>query len=106
MVRLVMTELTRCRQIILLCNSWYPKKPVTGLVEEFENLEMLCAAWSDMVPYDLPGERTGKRGRPRIRGERLSLSDIPLKKPEDADYFMGCRKNITNLWKTVSFMPV
>lgn len=99
MVRLVMTELTRCKQVILLCDSWYPKKPVTGLVEEFKNLEMICAARSDTVLYDLPGERTGKRGRPRIHGERLSLSDIPQKKPEDADYFMGCRKVITNLWK-------
>ena len=99
MVRLVMTELTRCKQVILLCDSWYPKKPVTGLVEEFKNLEMICATRSDTVLYDLPGERTGKRGRPRIHGERLSLSDIPQKKPEDADYFMGCRKVVTNLWK-------
>ncbi len=56
-------------------------------------------ARSDMVLYDLPGERTGKEGRPRIRGERLSLSDIPRKKPEDADYFLEYRKVITNLWK-------
>ena len=99
MVRSVMAELSSCRQVILLCDSWYPKKPVTGLVEEFENLEMICCARSDTVLYDLPGERTGKRGRPRIHGERLELSCIILNKPKDAPYYMGCRKVITNLWK-------
>lgn len=99
MVRSVMPELSSCSQVILLCDSWYPKKPVTGLVEEFKNLEMICCARSDTVLYDLPGERTGRRGRPRIHGEKLKLSDIDLKKPEGAPYYMGCRSVITNLWK-------
>lgn len=99
MVRSVMVELASCGQVILLCDSWYPKKPVTGLVEEFKNLEMICCARSDTVLYNLPGERTGKRGRPRIRGGRLQLSAIVLDKPEGAPYYMGCRKVITNLWK-------
>ena len=99
MVRSVTAELAPCRQVILLCDSWYPKKPVTGLVTEFNNLEMICCARSDTVLYDLPGERTGQRGRPRTHGERLELSAIALEKPEDAPYYMGCRKVITNLWK-------
>ena len=99
MVRSVMPELASCRQVILLCDSWYPKKPVTGLVEEFKNLEMICCARSDTVLYGLPGERTGKPGRPRIHGERLELSSIVLEKPERAPYYMGCRKVTTNLWK-------
>lgn len=98
-VRSVMPELAACGQVILLCDSWYPKKPVTGLVSEFKNLEMICCARSDTVLYDLPGERTGKRGRPRIHGERLLLSSIALDKPEGSSYYMGCRKVITNLWK-------
>lgn len=99
MVRSIMAELSSCGQVILLCDSWYPKKPVTGLVTEFENLEMICCARSDTVLYDLPGERTGRRGRPRTRGERLKLSAIVLDKPEGAPYYMGCREVITNLWK-------
>lgn len=99
MVRSVMAALTPCKQVILLCDSWYPKKPVTSLVEEFKNLEMICCARSDTVLYDLPGERTGKPGRPRIHGERLELSAIALEKPEGAPYYMGCRKVVTNLWK-------
>lgn len=99
MVRSVMTALSPCKQVILLCDSWYPKKPVTDLVEEFKNLGMICCARSDTVLYDLPGERTGRRGRPRIHGERLELSAIALEKPEGASYYMGGRKVITNLWK-------
>ena len=60
---------------------------------------MICCARSDTVLYDLPVERTGKRGRPRIHGGRLELSDIVLNKPNGAPYDMGCRKVITNLWK-------
>ena len=99
MVRSVMAELSSSGQVILLCDSWYPKKPVTGLVEEFKNLEMICCARSDTVLYDLPGERTGRRGRPRTHGGRLELSAIVLDKPEGASYYMGCRRVITNLWK-------
>lgn len=99
LVRSVMPELALCGQVILLCDSWYPKKPVTGLVSEFKNLEMICCARSDTVLYDLPGQRTGRRGRPRIHGGRLELSSIPLDKPEGASYFMGGRRVVTNLWK-------
>ena len=99
MVCSVMAELISCKQVILLCDSWYPKKPVTELVSEFENLEMICCARSDTVLYDLPSERTGRCERPCIHGERLELLDITLTKLKDAPYYMGCPKGITNLWK-------
>lgn len=99
MVRSVMPELVSCRQVILLCDSWYPKKTVPGLVDEFENLEIICNARIDTVLYNLPGEHTGKRGRPRIRGERADIRSVRLEKPEGADYYMGCLEVITNLWK-------
>lgn len=99
MVRSVMPVLSSCKQVILLCDSWYPKKPVTGLVAEFENLEMICSVRIDTVLYDLPGAPTGKRGRPRIHGERIDPGSIPLEKPEELDYYTGCREVMTNLWK-------
>ena len=99
MVRSVMPVLSSCKQVILLCDSWYPKKPVTGLVAEFENLEMICSVRIDTVLYDLPGAPTGKRGRPRIHGERIAPGSIPLEKPEELDYYTGCREVMTNLWK-------
>ena len=42
------------RQVILLCDSWYPKAEVTALVEPFENLEMVCNARVDTALYGLP----------------------------------------------------
>lgn len=99
MIRSVMPALASCKQVILLCDSWYPKKPIPGLVNEFSNLEMICNVRIDTVLYDLPGERTGKRGRPRIHGERISLESIPLEKQEGSDFYIGCREAMTNLWK-------
>lgn len=49
--------------------------------------------------YDLSGERTGKRGKPRIHGERISLKSIPLEKTEGSDHYIGCCEVTTNLWK-------
>jgi len=63
--------------------------------KELSKLELAA----DTVLYDLPGERTGKRGRPRTHGGRLELSAIGLDRPEGAPYYMGCRKVIINLWK-------
>lgn len=34
------------RQVILLCDSWYPKAEVTALIEQFENLHSW--KWSAM----------------------------------------------------------
>ena len=53
------------RQVILLCDSWYPKVEVAELVDCYENLHLICNVRSDTVLYDLPPAPTGKRGRPR-----------------------------------------
>lgn len=57
------------RQLILLCDNWYPKVEVTALVEQFENLEMFCNARVDTALYKLPLSQ-GKN-RPRKRGNRI-----------------------------------
>ena len=48
--------------------------------------------------YDLPPARTGKKGRPRIRGERITLQDFSLKEVREKEMFVGTRKVITNLF--------
>lgn len=65
------------RQVILLCDSWYPKAEVAYLVNQFENLELICNVRNDTVLYDLPPAPNGKRGRPRKRGVKLSISRQP-----------------------------
>lgn len=42
------------RQVILLCDSWYPKEEVADLVNQFESLELICNARADTVLFDLP----------------------------------------------------
>ena len=87
------------RQVILLCDSWYPKAEVAALVEQFENLEMVCNARVDTALYGLAPARTGKRGRPRKRGDRISLDEITLNEPQNGDWLIGIMPVITNLWK-------
>lgn len=99
LVRSVMAVFPTGQQVILLCDSWYPKGEVLSLVDEFSQLEMICNVRCDTALYDLPAPRTGKRGRPRIRGERLDLHALQLTKPEGSNYYLGSRKVITNLWK-------
>ncbi len=52
------------RQVILLCDSWYLKAEVAALVEQFENLEMVCNARVDTA---LTGSRQLKPGKGRRR---------------------------------------
>lgn len=87
------------RQVILLCDSWYPKAEVAALVEQFENLEMVCNVRVDTALYELPPAKTGKKGRPRKRGSRIRLEDIVLSEPESGDWLIGMMPVITNLWK-------
>lgn len=86
-------------QVFLLCDSWYPKAEVAGLVNQFENLELICNARSDTVLYDLTPAPTGKRGRPRKHGDKLLLDNVALSKPETGDLMIGVIPVITNLWK-------
>lgn len=87
------------RQVILLCDSWYPKAEVAALVEQFENLEIVCNARVDTALYGPAPARTGKRGRPRKRGDRISLDEIVLNEPKNGDWLIGIMPVITNLWK-------
>jgi hypothetical protein len=99
MVEQAMKVIGAERQVILLCDSWYPKAEVAALVTQHPNLHMICNARIDTVLYDLPPERTGKRGRPKKYGERLSLESIALAEPKTGDWKIGVRQVLTNLWK-------
>ena len=98
MVRCAMDKIGPDRQVFLLCDSWYPKGCVAGLVDEFHNLDIICNARIDTVMYSLPPERTGKRGRPRKYGERLSPEDFELGSPRAGDFRIGVRPVLTRLW--------
>ena len=86
------------RQVFLLCASWYPKGCVAGLVDAYNNLDIICNARIDTVMYGFPPGRTGKRGRPRKYGERLSPEDFELESPKTGDWKVGVRPVLTRLW--------
>ena len=72
MVRQVMSVFASQKNVIILCDSWYAKKNLVCVVDEYPNLDLICNARSDSVIYDLAPQRTGKRGRPASM-ENVSL---------------------------------
>ena len=87
------------RNVILCCDSWYPKAEITQLPEEFENLDIICNVRSDTALYELPPERTEKKGRPRVKGERISLNDFALQEVKKTGMCAGAKTVMTNLFK-------
>ena len=99
MVRKVMPVLFGIRNVILLCDSWYAKKNLVGIVDEYENLDIICNARNDSVIYDLAPPKTGKRGRPAKHGKRLSIDDdFSFSDEKIGDYFIGVRRVLSNLF--------
>ncbi len=99
MVRRAMETIGPDRQVFLLCDSWYPKGCVASLVDEYLNLDIICNARIDTVMYDLPPNRTGRRGRPKKYGERLSPEDFELESPKTGDWKIGVHPVLTRLWR-------
>ena len=99
MVRRVMPEFSGKRNVIILCDSWYVKRDLVCVVDEYPNLELIGNARSDSVIYDLPPVKTGKRGRPAKHGRRLSMNeDFILSDGKIGDYYTGCRRVLTNIF--------
>jgi len=64
MVRHVMPEFYRQKNVIILCGSWYVKQNLVSIVDEYDNPDLIGNARADSVLYDLPSAPTGKKGRP------------------------------------------
>ena len=68
-------------------------------MDEYENLGLIGNARSDSVIYDLPPQRTGKKGRPASHGKRLSVQDdFTLSDEKIVDYYMAVRRVLTNIF--------
>lgn len=85
-------------RVLLLFDAWYAKHDLLSLCDEWRNLDIICAARIDTAMYDLPPERTGRRGRPRKYGERIRPDDIPLEDSGISGYRGGSRTVITKLF--------
>ena len=99
MVHQIMPELSHVKNVILLCDSWYAKNPLVHMVDEYENLDIICNVRNDSVIYDLAPPRTGKRGRPAKHGKRLSIEeDFSLSDEKIGDYYIGVKQVLSNLF--------
>ena len=99
MIRHVMPVFHEKKNVIILCDSWYVKKNLVSIIDEYENLDMIGNARSDSVLYDLPPQRTGKRGRPALHGKKLSIqNDFTLSDEKIGDYYMAVRRVLTNVF--------
>lgn len=99
MVRKVMPQLSEYKNVILMFDSWYAKKDLICVADEFSNLDIICGARVDSVMYDTVVKQTGKAGRPRKYGERLSAKkDFILSSEKINGYFIGTRMVFTNLF--------
>lgn len=98
LVRLTLTMLGN-RQVILLCDSWYPKGKVAELAE-IDNLALICNVRHDTAMY-APAQRPEKRGpgRPRIYGQRLRPDDFELTPIAGTDYKIGYRMVMAHVFK-------
>ena len=99
LIKLAMKAIGTEKKVLLCCDSWYPKAEITQLPEEFENLDIICNVRSDTALYELPPERTGKKGRPRIRGEKISLNHFTLQEVKETGMRAGTKEVMTNLFK-------
>ena len=110
MVRQIMPELSGKKNVIILCDSWYVKKDLVCLVDEYENLDLIGNARTDSVIYDLAPEPSGKKGRPAVHGRKLSIrDDFILSDEKIGDYFMSARRVLTNVFgkrKVMAYVTV
>lgn len=86
------------KQVILLCDSWYPKGAVRKAISAHPQLELVANVRVDTKLYDLPPEPTGKRGRPPKKGQSLTIQEDFQLIHQLGDYFIGTRKVMTNLF--------
>ena len=98
MVQEVMKSVGSDRNVCLCCDSWYPKTEITELPIKYSNLALICNVRYDTALYDLPPAKTGKKGRPKVRGNRLSFDNFEFTDVEGTDYSVGSRQVITNLF--------
>ena len=98
MIREVMDIIGHERNVCLCCDSWYPKGEITELPQQYGNLALICNVRHDTALYDLPPAKTGKKGRPRVRGQKLSFDNFEFSPVEGTDYSVGTRQVVTNLF--------
>jgi len=80
MIRLANKATTSFIKRILLLDRLFLTVPALRELDkinaEGQTMEIVTKAKSNCTAFELPGEKTGKRGRPRIKGKKLKLFDL------------------------------
>lgn len=97
MVRQAMPEFQKKKNVVIFCDSWYARKDLVRIVDEYFNLDVICNARCDSVIYD-PAP-TDRKGRPAKHGRRLPVEeDFTLSDEKIGDYYTGVRRVLTNIF--------
>lgn len=85
------------RQVVLMFDSWYMKKPFLERLTSYENLSLIGNARGDSAMFDLPVQREDRMGRPKKYGCRLTMQDFPCTY-RYGDFHVGHRQVMTRLF--------
>lgn len=100
MIERVLTTVPENQQVVLLCDSWYPKAQINETVQEHANLEMIANVRKDTRFYHLPVQpRERHRARPHKYGLAFKGTDIVLTDTEQQDQY-GMVRCLTKLFGT------
>ena len=92
-------------QVIVTCDSWYTKNPFISNIEKIENFNLIGALRSDTAMYEVNfNAHTGKRGRPRKRGNRINYRNLEY--TQEDDFFVAHIKAKTNLTDNIVYITV
>lgn len=87
--------------VIILCDSWYVKKNLVAIVDEYPNLDLIGNTRLDSIIYDLAPAPIGRKGRPAKHGRRLSIeTDFALSEEKIGDYYTGVRCVLTIIFSS------
>nr|WP_330364042.1 hypothetical protein [Enterocloster clostridioformis] len=78
MVRQVMLSFASQKNVIILCDSWYAKKNLACIVDEYPNLDLICNARTDSVIYDLAHSQPAEEAGPQSMGNAFLLKRTSL----------------------------
>lgn len=105
MIDFAMESMENYPQVILLCDSWYPKSHVCNAVKRHPNLELIANVRYDSRLYDLPVKIPGKRGPKPKRGKRLNiLNDFSYSLVDK--YYTATKTVLCNLFEEAVYVTI
>lgn len=103
LIHTIMPKLTGF-QVIILCDTWYTNKNLLEIIDQYDNLNLIGAVRKNTVLYGKVPPKTGKRGRPKTKGEELDYKKFEFH--QDKDFYVTTVKCKTNLYKNDVFITI